>query len=234
MGGQACVLYGGAEFSRDTDILIAASEASLEDLGRALSALKANRIAVPELSRDVLARGHAVHFRCRRPDVEGMRLDVMASLRGMDSFDALWERRTTMEFADGGRIDLLSLPDLVAAKKTQRDKDWPMVRRLIEADYAIPRGEPGMERIRFWLRESRTAAMLIEVAREHPEAARAMTGTRPLLELALRGEEAALEEALRAEEAAERNLDREYWRPLKSELEKLRHQTARANRGEGT
>jgi hypothetical protein len=67
MGGQACVLYGGAEFSRDTDVLVLADDA----------------------------------------------IETAA-----------------------GPIEVLSLPDLVTAKKTQRDKDWPMITRLVEADYA--------------------------------------------------------------------------------------------------
>ena len=32
MGGQACVFYGAAEFSRDTDLLILADDANLERL----------------------------------------------------------------------------------------------------------------------------------------------------------------------------------------------------------
>jgi hypothetical protein len=29
----------------------------------------------------------------------------------------------------------MGLPDLVQAKKTQPDKDWPMIRRLVEVNY---------------------------------------------------------------------------------------------------
>ena len=58
-----------------------------------------------------------------------MRVDVMSKMRGVDSFSKLWRRRTTIELPDGTKCDLLSLPDLVQAKKTQRDKDWPMIRR---------------------------------------------------------------------------------------------------------
>ena len=36
MGGQACVLYGAAEFSRDTDLLILADAANLARLEAAL------------------------------------------------------------------------------------------------------------------------------------------------------------------------------------------------------
>ena len=55
-----------------------------------------------------------------------MRVDVMSKMRGVDSFAKLWRRRTTIEISGGEKYDLLSLPDLVQAKKTQRDKDWPM------------------------------------------------------------------------------------------------------------
>ena len=64
-----------------------------------------------------------------------MRVDVMSKMRGVDAFPKLWKRRTTIELPDGTRCDLLSLPDLVQAKKTQCDKDWPMIRRLVEAHY---------------------------------------------------------------------------------------------------
>jgi len=36
----------------------------------------------------------------------------------VDSFTKLWKRRTTIALPDGIRCDLLSLPDLVQAKKT--------------------------------------------------------------------------------------------------------------------
>jgi hypothetical protein len=122
MGGQACVFYGAAEFSRDLDLFVLLDDANLGRLSNALSELDASPIAVPPLSPDALARGHAVHFRCHRPDVSGLRIDVMSRLRGVPSFEQLWERRTSIE-AEGVTIDLLSLPDLVKAKKTQRDRD---------------------------------------------------------------------------------------------------------------
>jgi hypothetical protein len=43
MGGQACVFYGAAEFSRDTDLAIVADEANLARLRRALADLQAGR-----------------------------------------------------------------------------------------------------------------------------------------------------------------------------------------------
>ncbi len=135
MGGQACVLYGAAEFSRDTDLAILASATNLARLRHALAELEAEVIAVPPFEARYLHKGHAIHFRCHHPEAAGMRLDLMTKMRGVDPFPALWRRRTTIALGQGVNYDLISLPDLVKAKKTQRDKDWPMIRRLVEANY---------------------------------------------------------------------------------------------------
>ncbi len=98
MGGQACVLYGAADYSRDVDLGV-----------------------VPPL-----------------------RVDIMSHMRDVAPFEELWERRTTIALADPSSpeeilVDLLSLGDLVHVKKTQRDKDWPMLRRLVDESYASAR-----------------------------------------------------------------------------------------------
>ena len=64
MGGQACVFYGAAEFSRDTDLAILASSENLVRLNKSLTDLKAEVIAVPPFEAKYLRKGHAVHFRC--------------------------------------------------------------------------------------------------------------------------------------------------------------------------
>ena len=221
MGGQACVFYGGAEFSRDTDFAILADDANMSRLHEAVHALQAEVIAVPPFSRQHLLSGHAVHFRCQHPEAKGMRVDVMARMRGVADFDLLWERRTTLEGADGTLYDLLSLPDLVQAKKTQRDKDWPMIRRLIEADHAACQAAATPAQIRFWLTEARTPGLLIGLAQAHPSEARAGSH-RPAVAAAIGGDEASVQNALDAEERAERLADKAYWEPLKRELEQLR------------
>lgn len=223
MGGQACVFYGAAEFSRDTDFAILADEDNLARLLRALGELQAFVIAVPPLTLDFLRRGHAVHFRCQHPDAAGLRVDVMSRMRGVSEFADLWERRTTLQADDGSIYELMSLPDLVQAKKTQRDKDWPMIRRLIEADYAAGEASPTNEQAQFWLLESRTPEMLSELARRHEGLARDLSiSARPLLIHAIADDETRLEDDLAAEEKAERLADKAYWEPLKKELEQLR------------
>ncbi len=61
MGGQACVFYGAAEFSRDTDLALLASDENLLLLRNALRELQAKRIALPPFEKHFLQRGHAIH-----------------------------------------------------------------------------------------------------------------------------------------------------------------------------
>ncbi len=221
MGGQACVFYGAAEFSRDTDLAILASSENLARLKKSLADLKADVIAVPPFEAKYLRRGHAIHFRCNHDEAAGMRIDVMTKMRGVSSFSSLWTRRTTLEI-DGSTIDLMSLPDLVQAKKTQRDKDWPMIRRLVEVNYFANRDLPTKEQIRFWFLELRTPELLIELANRNRIPAQ-LFRRRPLLRVINTEDESHLGKLLIEEEQKEREADRHYWKPLKKELEMLRH-----------
>lgn len=223
MGGQACVFYGAAEFSRDTDLVILAEPANWQRLMAALGDLQSECIAVPPCQMEYLLRGHALHFRCHHPEADDMRVDIMSVMRGVEEFPKLWERRTTLMDVDGTTYELLSLPDLVQAKKTQRSKDWPMIQRLVEADYLRNRAEATPVQVVFWLRELRTPELLAEAARLNPEPARKMAADRPLLRHASAGHSEDLRIALDEEEKRERNLDRQHWQPLKMELERLRH-----------
>ncbi len=54
MGGQACILYGGAEFCRDIDFAILASKENIAQLRSCLDELEAEVIAVPPFSIDYL------------------------------------------------------------------------------------------------------------------------------------------------------------------------------------
>jgi hypothetical protein len=223
MGGQACVLYGAAEFSRDLDLALLPDPTNIDRLEAALAELEAEVIAVPPFALKHLTEGLSVHFRCRQPEVAGLRIDVMTQMRGVSPFPELWARRTTLIFGDEA-LEVMALPDLVAAKKTQRDKDWPMIRRLVEVNYLNHRDDPTEERILFWLRELRTPEILVEVVQAHEDFAEEVSRTRTLLKLATSENLASglLGKALRDEEEAERRLDAEYWKPLREQIERLR------------
>jgi hypothetical protein len=222
MGGQACVFYGAAQFSKDIDFLILAKEENFSGLLAALDELQAVRIAVPRFSPEVLEAGHAVHFRCKAPGVEGLRIDIMTKLRDLPSFDILWERRATISEDEGSAVELISIPDLVNAKKTQRDKDWPMIDALVETHYKSLQENPTPSRIDFWLSESRTADRLLQLARRFSSEVQRLAEKRPLLNLAVSGDLPRLREALDAEVRAEQEKDRVYWEPLKREMEEFR------------
>ena len=231
MGGQACVFYGAAQFSKDVDLALLAEEENFARLRAALDELQAVRIAIPRFDPDLLARGHAVHFRCQHPEAAGLRVDVMTRLRDLPDFPTLWSRRTTITEENGQTFELLAVEDLVQAKKTQRNKDWPIIEALVEGHYHATRTEPTAERIRFWLVEARGAEQLVELARRFPAETHALTGARPLLTHAITGDLAALRPALDAEVRAEQEKDRAYWEPLKRELEALRLAESRERSG---
>lgn len=222
MGGQACVFYGAAQFSRDVDFAILADADNLSRLQSALDSLQAEVVAVPPFEARFLERGHAVHFRCRSPEAAGLRVDVMSKMRGVDAFEVVWERRTSVADEVGCEWELLSLPDLVQAKKTQRDKDWPMVRALVEAHYFAHRENPSPEIVVFWLLELRTPDLLIEVASRNRGVADAISPKRPAVAAALGGNADEVARLLSEEERRERIADEAYWRPLKNELEQMR------------
>jgi len=231
MGGQACVFYGAAEFSRDCDIAIVCDPENLDRLQSALNELQAQCIAVPAFEPEYLERGHAVHFRCSHPEATRMRIDVMSKMRGVSQFSDLWQRRTTLDDELNTRIELMGLADLVQAKKTQRDKDWPMIRRLVESNYATHCPTPTDEHLRFWMKQSRTPGMLIALVAEHPELTQKIALERPLVLLGKKTSHTSLQKALDNEEAQEREADRRYWAPLKTELEQMRFQ--KRNDGSG-
>jgi hypothetical protein len=224
MGGQACVLYGAAQFSKDVDFALLADEENFARLHAALDELQAARIAVPRFNPAFLARGHAVHFRCQAPGVEGLRVDVMTRLRDLAPFPELWARHTTLTDGAGETFELLAVEDLVQAKKTQREKDWPVIAALVEGHYHVLHAEPTPERIGFWLREARSPERLRDLAARFPVEAHAIQTARPLLGHAIAGDLDALRTAIDVETRAEQARDRAYWEPLRRELEEFRRQ----------
>ena len=130
-------------------------------------------------------------------------------------------------YQNGLTVDVIGLSDLVVSKKTQRDKDWPMIRRLMEVSYLGGTSRPAPTEARFWLRELRTPVLLVEAVHRFRTAAREIVAERPLLDAATARDKVRLEEALTAEEAMERELDRAYWAPLRAELEQLRRSARR-------
>jgi len=223
IGGQACIIYGAAEFSRDSDFVILSAPDNLARMRKALKAMKAEPIYVPILSKKYLDIGHACHFKCGVIDVQGLRIDVMAKLRGCDEFSALWGRRKRLSLKTGGTLNVISLQDLVSSKKTQRDKDWLMLKRLVANDIILKKYKASPDRMKWWLGECRNVDILVELAKKYRSLAKEIAKERPLISSAIKGDKHELFTRLNREEARERKKDIAYWLPLKKELETLRH-----------
>ena len=218
IGGQACIVYGAAEFSRDSDFIVLCNEKNLNQLQKALDALKAELIYVPPLKAEYLERGHACHFRCKAKDVRNLRIDVISKLRGCEPFEKLWERRNKVKLKGNGIIDIIGLFDLVQSKKTQRDKDWLMLKLLVGNDTISNETNPSKERIRWWFLEARSAETLVSLAKKYPEIVKECVNERPLLLYAVSLDLKVLNNKLGEEEAVERQKDIEYWQPFRKEL----------------
>ena len=147
----------------------------------------------------------------------------MTKMRGCDEFEQLWQRRTSIEDPAAGIVyELLSIEDLVKAKKTQRDKDWPMIRRLVEAHHRQFTHEPTPAIIGFWLRELTTPELLQHVSLENQVLLPLVKTFRPWLLSIDLNDIKAIERELETEKEKERLLDVAYWQPLKQELAELR------------
>lgn len=227
MGGQACILYGAAEFSRDLDLVLAADPAALTQLQTALNELQAERIAVPPLDLALLERGHGVHFRCHRTDVANLRLDILTHPPRVDDVPGMWTRRVIIPVPGGEAVPVIALPDLIETKKTQRDKDWAMIGSLIDADIVRHQDTATDTQVLFWLQSARNADQLIEFATMFPTLATAAMMNRPLLADAIRRDHSALELGLAQEQIRGKAADRAYWAPRLAELEAMRWQERR-------
>jgi hypothetical protein len=81
---------------------------------------------------------------------------------------------------------------------------------------------PPEEKIRFWLAECRSPELLLQLVKRYPEIASRISTDRVVLHSAMQGKLDDVKKLLREEEDKEREADRQYWLPLKKELEKLR------------
>jgi primosomal protein N'' len=165
---------------------------------------------------------------CYDEPVKGLRVDVIAKLRNCPSFEELWERKMTFKLPGNKIIEIIGLEDLVQSKKTQRDKDWFMLDRLIANDILITKS-PTAQKVRWWLSQCRDAGQLIGLATRYKKLAVEVAVERPLVKAALRKDNRMLQQLIQKEETIEREKDKKYWQPLRKELELLRHKKSPAH-----
>ena len=99
-----------------------------------------------------------------------------------------------------------------------------MIGRLMERSYFEREEQPSPEQVEFWFRELRTPELLVELEGTHADAARRLESARPVIAAALTRDLDSVALALEAEEREERRKDREFWQPLKLEIEQFRRE----------
>ena len=121
------------------------------------------------------------------------------------------------------RIELLSLPDLVSAKKHSTTKTGRCCGGLWKRTSSRIATIRNRRRLHSGCGSRTPVSMLLDLARDNRSNVTALLEEHPLLLFALQGDDVGLATALMEEEKAIREVDRVYWLPLKAELERLRH-----------
>ncbi len=226
ISGQASVLYGASAFSEDVDLWV---DLAGKNWQRALEALEACAARVykltPPLQAGYAKRGHGFHFTL--PDEESPQmlsyLDVMGVVPRIGSFGESLERARWLD-TDWGRLPVIAPQDLALIKKTQRLADYAVISALVRVECQQIRSreqwEWGLnqtfEAEDLWALWRRGAAEWRRGVRSQRPAVQ-LLATRRRTPTLLRDLSAAL--SVEIEEA--RQADREYWRPIITELKTL-------------
>lgn len=129
ISGQASILYGAATFSEDVDIWLRPSPSNVRRLLRALASQRARIYKLtPPLTLRNLRLGHGFHFTVPRGE-DTLFLDVMAAPPRVGPFEDA-RRRATVMSGPFGPVPVVSVPDLVELKKTQRLQDYDVISNL--------------------------------------------------------------------------------------------------------
>ena len=214
ISGQAAIMYGAATFSEDVDIWI---RPTLENATRLLRALAACQGRVykltPALTRKNLMAGHGFHFviPARHAPVY---LDVMGRPPRVGAYRPA-RRRAHDVPTPWGRIPVMSIPDLIALKRTRRLSDYEVISNLVRVRLAAER-DPTPEIWRWAYRNSYRVEDRLAIARR----------------IRVRRSPAALRRGILAEVARRQAADSAYWRGIIADLRRLHR--ARRLLAEGT
>jgi hypothetical protein len=152
ISGQASVLYGAALFSEDIDLWIRPAARNVRRLLQALAACRARVYKLtPPLTLRHLLRGHGFHFLIpERPDP--IYVDVLGRPPRVGSFASAL-RACELVPTPWGVLPVVSIPDLVALKKTRRLQDYEIISDLVRI-HLERIGTPSRKLLRWAYRET--------------------------------------------------------------------------------
>ena len=234
ISGQATVLYGASTFSEDLDIWLYPQHANVQRFIKALRTLRARYYKLtPPLTLSYLRKGHGFHFTLPAEDGTDWYLDVMGVPPRSPAFNVAWRRSIRME-TPWGMVPVVSVPDLVELKKTQRLEDYAVISRLVVALMNRSRLRPSHRLARWAAQNVFSLASLIELIQQQPWVmtswGHGMTGLQTFGSRIVNGKQPGrtLERRIEREMlncmTTYQAADRRYWRRIITELKKLRAQ----------
>ena len=137
MGGQACILYGAAEFSRDIDVIVLASELNLvSDSVRHFPNYALSKSSFHPWQPGFAPRPCLSFFAPKSKKPKACASTSAAVMHGCDPFDRLWARRRRLSLPG---IGLINVPcrflTSFRQKKRSVTKIGPWSGGSVEVDY---------------------------------------------------------------------------------------------------
>ena len=224
IGGQAVVVYGASQFTRDADFWINPTKINLNRLKKALKELKTTPRFLPPLKLSYLKKGHGVHFRFSYKG-HNFLIDILGKPPRVSGFLPAWKNAEPIQW-HGLKIPVLDIRRLVDTKKTNRERDYLVIQSLTELVFenAI-RNKSTQKLVAGWLaKESRNPSHLKMIARTWKNGKKVLLESkRPAAILAAQGATVPqIKAELEIEKERLKKENIEYWRPLIHELRRLR------------
>lgn len=193
--GQACVYYRIAFQSKDGDWIVRLDRTAMDQVLTVLEGVGSTfRRGSAPLDPQWHAGGWSSHLEHLAAGVR-IRTDLLGRPPRItpDRLAALWAEAGSYE------APVTRLPDLIAMKRTQRDKDWPIIGSLADR----------LEDPQDQLLNSIAPLRLTQLVEHHQDLAARLAGQRPLLRLVGTTSERQLREALMMERLDAMDADRE-------------------------
>ncbi len=231
LGGQAVVAYGAAQFTRDADFWVKPTKKNLACLQKALKQLKARIRFLPPLDIAYLKKGHGVHFRFNHSG-QTFLIDFLGKPpRVASSFDNAYSDTNRIQW-HGLSVPLIDIKRLIATKKTEREKDYIVIKELVDSVFEeVKDSKPLRNKLTAWLlQELRTPDSLITITKEWKNGKQyALQSGREaaILACSKTATNDDIQKALEKEKENLRKADKEYWKPFRDEIKNMRKEQRR-------
>lgn len=224
IGGQAVIAYGASQFTRDADFWVNPTKSNIIRLQKALKELKTTPRFLPPLELSYLKKGHRVHFKFSYKGKDFL-IDILGKPPRVSGFSSAWKNAERIVWREL-EAPILDIPRLVNTKKTDRDRDYLVIQLLAEIVFEqAKKDKKSRASVITWLvNESRNARHLKNIAKTWDKGQEILLNSkRPAAILTARNAAIAIiQKELDLERERLKKENKEYWRPLISELRQLR------------